>query len=196
MSPEEYAEFLRRKIEELRSKNKPFELAVRSTVAAVTLRAFSGKRNEKMESFQYNSTTPIYVSDLQSPRNLSKKGKNGNTKFESGKRKGQEHKTTYFKSYKDFRDSVDAKTDAVNWQLTNVLRGDYGNSPKDTPPERLKPAVKIDANHYLTQLSRDENISKYNGLVKRYGNFLQCSDTEEQEFYRINESELGKFLSE
>lgn len=203
MSPVEYAAFNRRKIEELRTRNKPFELAVLTSVAEVTKRAFSKAQNNLGQSFKYNSTDPIYVSDLNSPVNLSKKGKTGQDTFQSGSKKGQKHVTTYFESYLAFRKAVGAGEDAkgvakenVNWQLKNELRGDYGNSPKTTPPEKLKPAVKIDVNHYVTQLSKPENIKKYGGLVKRYGDFLKLSQAEEQEFYRINESELGKFLSE
>lgn len=196
MSPEEYAEFLRGKIEELRKNNRPFGLAVATSVAQVSKRAFTDKRNEKGESFQYNSTDPVYIRDEDSPRKLSHKGKNGSDTYKSGKKKGQKHTTTYFDSYKSFRGAVGRDTDAVDWQLTNDLRSDYGNSSKAAPVSQLKPAVQINVNNYITRLTRDNNVKKYGGLSARYGEFLTCSTKEEADFFRINELELGKFLSE
>lgn len=197
MTPDEYAQSLRLKIESLRTKNTPFQLAVLTSVATVAKRAFSGKQNDKGQSFSYNSTDPIYISDDQSPRKLSRKGKTGRSTFEST---GQPHKTTYFNSYKDFRDNVDRKTDAVNWQLTGDLMSDYGSlqAPGNKNPpnlNELRPARKINVNEYITALDRPVNIKKYNGLSDRYGDFLQCSDAEEKQFFEVLEFELNKFLT-
>lgn len=195
MSPDEFAKKMREKIESLRTKNLPLKLAVSTSVGDVSTRAFTNKLNEKGEFFRYNSLDPIYIRDEQSPRDLSRKGKYGSDTFKSGKKKGEKHKTTYFGSYKEFRASVDADSEAVDWQLTNELRSDYGNSPKSTKPEKLKPAVQVNVNNYITRLSRENNIKKYEGLVKRYGNFLTCSEKEIQDYFRILDLELGNFLA-
>jgi len=191
MTPNEFAKVLESKIDELRRSNKPFEIAVKTSVAETVQRAFVNKRNENGESFQYNSTTPIYVSDNQSPQKLSHKGKNGNSKTKSGK----PHKTTYFDSYKSFRDSIGRDTDAVDWQLTTDLMSDYGNSPIGTSEASLDPAVRLDPNLYITHLTRSINIAKYNGLSQRYGQFLTLSQSEKERFYKINELELSSFLA-
>lgn len=197
MTPQEYADSLRTKIDELKKNNRPFQLAVLSSVAQVSKRAFSDKKNNEGQSFSYNSKDPIYVSDHQSPRKLSHKGKTGRSTFEST---GESHKTTYFDSYKAFRDNVQRKTDAVNWQLTGDLMSDYGSLPtptdKEPPPvNKLKPARKINPNKYVTALDREVNIKKYAGLSDRYGDFLKLSEFEMKEFYRIHEGELALFLA-
>lgn len=195
MTPDEFAKKMREKIESLRTKNIPLKLSVATSVAQVSTRAFTNKLNEKGEFFRYNSLDPLYIRDEQSPRKLNHKGKFGSDTFKSGKKKGQKHKTTYFGSYKEFRAAVGADSEAVDWQLTNDLRSDYGNASKAAPPSKLKPAVQVNVNNYITRLSREHNIKKYEGLSARYGNFLTCSEKEIQDYFRILDLELGNFLA-
>lgn len=197
MTPKQFADSLRKKIDELQRLNRPFQIAVLDSVARVSKRAFSDAQNEKGESFRYNDIEPLYVSDEQSPRKLSHKGKNGRSVFAST---GEKHKTTYFQNYKEFRRTVLREDNFVNWQLTGDLMSDYGSLSPPTskkPPSlaKLKPAVKINPNNYITKLDREINIKKYEGLSDRYGNFLECSEKEEKEFYRVLEGELALFLS-
>lgn len=200
MTPQEYADSLRKKIDELKKNNRPFQLAVLSSVAQVSKRAFSDKKNNVGQTFTYNDIEPLYVSDEQSPRKLSHKGKFGRDTFQSGKKKGQKHKTTYFSNYKEFRRTVGREDSHVNWQLTGDLMSDYGSLPAPTsknPPSlsELKPARRINPNEYVTALDRDINIKKYRGLSDRYGDFLELSESEIKEFYRILNGELALFLS-
>lgn len=196
MTPKEFADSLRKKIDELQKVNRPFQLAVLSSVAQVSKRAFSDGMNNKGQSFSYNSTDPLYVSDSQSPQKLSHKGKTGKSVFASGKA----HTTTYYDSYKAFRGAVKRDTHPVDWQLTGDLMSDFGSLPapssKNPPPlSQLRPAKKINPNNYITALDREINIKKYGGLSDRYGDFLELSEKEESEFYRILEGELALFLS-
>ena len=191
---------MQKKVDELQKNNRPFQIAVLTSVAQVAKRAFSDARNDVGETFSYNDKDPLYVSDEQSPINLSHKGKTGKSKFKTGERAGLEHKTTYFDSYKAFRGHVGRATSAVNWQLTGDLMSDFGSLPipsNDQPPAlgSLKPAVKINPNEYITKLDRDINVKKYGGLSSRYGDFLECSTEEIKTFYDVLEKELTLFLS-
>lgn len=199
-TPRQFAERMRKKLEELQKNNRPFQIAVTSSAAEVAKRAFSDGKNNVGESFNYNSTNPLYISDEQSPRDLSRKGKTGRDTFESGKNKGDKHKTTYFDSYKKFRATVGRRDSYVNWQLTGDLMSDFGSLPPPTsknPPDlgQMKPAVKINVNEYITKLDRPNNVEKYNGLADRFGDFLKTSKEEEKRFFEILDKELANFLS-
>lgn len=200
-TPGQYADEMRKKLQALQEKNRPFNIAVTSIVAQVAKRAFSDGQNNVGQNFDYNSTNPIYVYDDQSPINLSHKGKTGKNKFTSGEKKGLEHATTYFKSYKEFRKKVKRKDQYVNWQLTGDLMSDYGNvdapTNKKPPPinKDFKPATVVTVNEYITSIKRSNNVEKYDGLAFRYGEFLKMSKEEEKKFFEILDKELANFLS-
>jgi hypothetical protein len=197
LTPKQFADQLRGKLAELQKNNRPFQLAVLSSVAQVAKRAFSDGVNNVGQSFSYNDSDPLYISDDQSPRKLSHKGKTGQNVFKST---GKPHKTTYFDSYKSFRANVGRRTSTVNWQLNGDLMSDFGSIPAPVskqPPSlsQMRPAVKISPNFYITKLDRDINVKKYSGLSERYGEFLKVSASEEKEFFRIFDNELILFLS-
>lgn len=200
MTPKEHANQLRAKIEELKKNNRPFQLAVLSSVAQVSKRVFSDGKNQAGSTFAYNDIEPVYITDEQSPRKLSHKGKFGKSVFASGEKKGLEHTTTYFASYKEFRQSVGRESNFVNWQLNGDLMSDFGSLPRPEskqPPSQsaMKPAKKVNPNEYITALDRTNNVKKYEGLSDRFGKFLELSSKEEAEFYRILEGELALFLA-
>lgn len=190
MTPAEYAAELELKIAELQGLNRPFRLAVYSTVGKMSRRIFVDGQNDQGQTFQYNSTDPIYVSDARQKKVLTGKGKDGSDTFKSGKKKGQKHKSTYFDSYKAFREQLGLKSDKVVWILNDDLKSDYLNA-KDV--QNASP-IEVSANEYR-QVIRSENIEKYAGLSKRYGSFLNLSSSEIKYFYDINEKELALFLS-
>lgn len=190
MTPQEYAAELELKIAELQGQNRPFRLAVYSTVGKMSRRIFVDGQNESGQTFQYNSTDPIYVSEARQKAVLTGKGKNGSDTFKSGEKKGQKHKSTYFESYKAFREQLGLKSDKVVWILNDDLKSDFLNA-KDV--QNATP-VEVTTNEYR-QVIRDENVQKYSGLSKRYGQFLNLSQSEIDLFYKINENELALFLS-
>jgi len=55
MTPQEYSVELERKLTELKAFNRPFQLAVYSTVALVSKRVFTDGRNKEGNQFQYKS---------------------------------------------------------------------------------------------------------------------------------------------
>lgn len=81
-----------------------------------------GKDSDDQTIGQY-STKPIYVNPKNSPKGFAPKGKHGQTKFKSGIREGEQHKTRYFEQgYKEFKTYIGANLlGSVNLSLTGGL---------------------------------------------------------------------------
>jgi len=186
MTPAEFAKQLETKTERLKAENRPFKLAVYSTVGDMSRRIFVRGENENGQTFDYNSTDPLYVSEARQKKVLTGKGKNGSNTFKDGKK----HKTTYFESYKALREAQGLPSDHVIWKYNGDLMSDFINA-KDV--QDAKP-IEITTNEYR-QVIRGENITKYSGLSKRYGQFLNLQPAEIKKFYTINEKELALYLS-
>src|SRR5690606_31005031 len=78
------------------------ELAVRDTHAKQVQRIFvDGKNSSDSQIGKYNTTDPLYVNPKNAPKNTSVRGKYGQNTFSNGNK----HKTTYFGSYSEFRQS-------------------------------------------------------------------------------------------
>lgn len=104
-----------------------------------------GMATDGGEIGQY-STKPIYVNPVNSPAAFGRPiGKTG-SKFKTGTKKGQDHKTRYFPNgYKGFRDAIGRPTDKVNLSLSGQLNaqfvllaesdGYYLGWPDDTHPK-------------------------------------------------------------
>lgn len=98
------------------------------------------------------------------------------------------------KAYIKKREERTFRTNYVNWTFEGDLKSDYENRPKGS--NNPVTARKIDVNEYCIELMRPENQAKYRYLQDRYGdNFLELSDNEVQEFYRILEGQLTLLLN-
>lgn len=195
MTPSEYAEELRRKAEEIKRTNRPFKLAVYSTVARSSQRIFDRGVTADGQSFKYNDTTPLYIADSQAKNKggITHKGKTGRSVFESGKKAGQRHKTTYFSSYRELRAAQGLETNHVNWTFIGDLKSDFLNTKVGAPTSSAEP-VRVNLNEYI-QVTRGVNVEKYEGLSKRYGQFLNVSPEEIQEFYDTLNFELAQIFN-
>lgn len=102
--------------------------------------------------------TGIYVNPLtQSPKKFPVRGKTGKTKFASGKKAGQPHRTRWFKNYKAFRQQIGRQVSYVNLQLTTNLSSDYANS------------LRVKGNTVQSLVKGKKNVAKFEGSIKRYG---------------------------
>lgn len=90
--------------------------------------------------------------------------------------------------YKKYRAKRGRETSFVNWQLEGDLKSDYENSPKGSSGQNRP--LRINVNEYRSQLTRDINQLKYEGLSARFGEFLTANNQEEKEFFEIVEKEL------
>ena len=183
MTPGEYADKLRSQLDDLKRNNRPFQLAVYGTVAESCNRIFYSGVTASGSQYQYNDTTPLYVSEARQKAVLTHKGKTGKSKFKDGK----EHKTTYFKSYRELREKQGLEAGFVNWTYYGDLKSDYTNSP---PQSNTAVPIKINLNWYESRLNRPANLEKYTHLSKRYGDFLNVSPQEETKFYDVLEKQL------
>jgi hypothetical protein len=194
ISVEEFKKRLERAAENLKKDNTPLKLATYTAVAAQAKRIFTDGRNTDGSQFQYNSTTPLYLNP-STTFNGSKLGtpigKTGKSVFESGKKKGQPHKTVYVKSYKDYREKIGRESEFVNWELSGDLKSDFENPQGGTPTP-----IKVSENEYISGLKRDLNVKKREGLESRYGTIFWLSDTEKQLFYDTASFELRRLLTE
>lgn len=194
ISVEEFKKRLERAAENLKKDNTPFKLATYTAVAVQAKRIFTDGRNTDGRQFQYNSTTPLYL-DPSTTFNGSKLGtpigKTGKSVFESGKKKGQPHKTVYVKSYKDYREKIVREAEFVNWELSGDLKLDFENPQGSTPTP-----IKVSENEYISGLKRDDSIKKREGLESRYGRIFWLSADEKKLFYDTASFELRRLLTE
>lgn len=194
ITPQQFKDRLLRAAEKLKTDNTPLKLATYTVVATQAKRIFTDGLNTAGQKHTYNSTNPLYLNPLTTfdgGKLGTPKGKTGKTIFESGKKKGQPHKTVYVESYKDYREQIGREAEFVNWELSGDLKLDFENPQGSTPTP-----IKVSENEYLSGLKRDLNIKKREGLEKRYGRIFWLSDTEKQLFYDTASFELRRLLAE
>ena len=194
MTAQEHKEKLLRAAEKLKTDNMPLKLATYSVVGIQAKRIFTNGYNTDGRQFQYNSTTPLYLNPsttFNGAKLGSPIGKTGRSVFESGKKKGQPHKTVYVESYKDYREKIGRESEFVNWELSGDLKLDFENPQSGTPTP-----IKVSENEYISGLKRSENVKKREGLESRYGRIFFLSESEKQKFYQIASFEFRKLLAD
>lgn len=196
MNAQQYKEKLLGIAEKLKTDNVPLKLATYSVVGIQAKRIFTHGYNTDGRQFQYNSTTPLYLDPLvtfDGAKLGSPIGKTGRSVFESGKKKGQPHKTVYVESYKDYREKIQRETAFVNWELSGELKLDFENPQVkggDATP------IKVSENEYISGLSDLVNIKKRQGLEKKYGRIFFLSESEKKTFYETASFEFRKLLAD
>lgn len=184
MNLEEYISKLRKQREDI-DNGVPLFLAVSSTVASMSKRIFTDGQNVTGDTFNYNTTTSIYANPITSPgKKFPVAGKTGRTVFEGGKKKGQAHKTGWFKSYKTYRDTIGRPTQKVVFNLSGELKSDFENGVK-----------RINNNEYELALKRDINVKKRKWLDERFNTVLVVSKPEREYYQRVYNDEVIRILS-
>lgn len=205
MTTEEYIAKQRKAFNEIIEKDKPLQIAAKTVVAAQATRIFVEGKNSQgslIGKSGYNDNKEIYVNPSTSP---GKKFKPAGKPFEFGrtkagkiknvrstsrltKEKGEErasakaHKTRWFSSYKDYRNTIGRRTDVVDWFLSGDLKSDFSNSKTNPAPR------KVNNHEYVSGLKRDENIKKLEGLEDKYGEVTKHTKGEKELFF----STVGK----
>lgn len=185
MTTQEYIKKQKAYLKWIETKAIPFRVSVYNIVALQADRIFSKGINSagvKMKSPNggtYDSKNPLYVNQklIKGGGKLGKpKGKNGNTKFKNGK----PHKLNYVESYKDLREKLGRRVDAVTLQLNYDLFSDWAGSPKNdnfTIPKKFTPR-QINTYEYQVKFSREINQEKASGLEDRYGTIFKMTKSE------------------
>lgn len=181
MTIEEYIQKLRDASREI-DAGKPLFLASSSATAEMITRVFVKGQNETGDTFQYNSTDPLYVNPVTSPgKKFPTKGKTGSDTFKSGKKAGQKHKTGWFENYKSYRDTIGRPTDKVNFDLSGDLRSSISNGLR-----------RVNNNEYVLEIKRPNDVKKRSGLDERYDNVFGINKAEEALFQRVYADEIIK----
>jgi len=95
-------------------------------LSAVKRRIYlEGRAADGSDIGQY-STRPIYINPKNSPKDFGRPiGKTG-SKFKTGEKKGQDHKTRYFPDgYKGFRNSIGRPVNKVNLSLSGQMNAQF-----------------------------------------------------------------------
>jgi hypothetical protein len=174
MTTEEYIKKQHEKLAVLAS-GKPIAIAAQDTHVKMVERIFDDGKQTDGKKNKYNSTDPLYVNPNNSPKKFPTKGKNGDTKFESG----EDHKTGYFKSYKDFRSKIGRQTGAMDLQLFGVLRNDFS-----------KGVVKISDLVYVSTVTNEAN----KGKLEKFSSYFKANKAERENFREVLEYESMNIL--
>lgn len=190
LTTEEYIKKNRVKLEALVRFDIPLKIAVYTIVGEQSIRIFQmGLNSAGSKIGVYNTSNSLYVNTSKSaPIKNSPIGKNGDTKFKNGK----SHKSTYYKSYKEFRAKQKRESGFVNLRLTNELQSDFSNakiSKTSTKVIQGQP-IRVNANYYKTELKKDINQKKREGLEDKYGKIFSLTKEEKAKYFAILQKEL------
>lgn len=198
MTQEEWTKLNRKAIQNIVQNNRPLQIAARTAMKDIVVRVFTdGKKTDGSLIGHYDTTKPMYVNPDLAPRATANKikgieglkptkGKHGDHTFKNGK----EHKTTYVKSYSDFRKKMGRKVDKVNLVLSGDLQLDFSNGKVSNPTP-----LKVSTNEYVVGLARDENKDKREGLENKYGTIFFHTKEEIAKFEKIASLELKNEFS-
>lgn len=181
MTLDEFIADQKAKIEALRKKNIPLAKAVATTNAKQVNRIFvEGGKSSGSKIGNYNSSDPIYISPKVSPKSFTPKGKTGKSKFLNGK----SHKTGFFKSYKDYRQSQGRESSFVNLNLFGIEFSDMANS-----------LTQINPQTWTSGFKNQENVDKKHGQEAKYGIIFDLTKEEIKFYLNLLETETLKVLN-
>lgn len=166
MTTSEYISQLQERLERLKNGEHVF-IAVSATHADVSRRIFEdGKAVDDKEIGSYDSQNEIYINTaINAPKKLKPVGKTGESVFSNGK----PHKTTYFKSYSDFRAKQGRESKKVNLSLNNFLKLDFTNG-----------LTRIGKNNFVVKFKQAINTKKAYGNESRFNKKIFGLTTKEQ----------------
>lgn len=195
MTTEQFIQKNKAALEAILKTDIPLKLAVYSVVGMQAKRIFQdGKNTANAGIGSYNATDPLYVNTQRNaPINNPVRGKSGESKFKNGK----PHKTTYYNSYKDFRQKQKREAGFVNLRLTNELQSDFSNAQISTSSNKVATAnpIKVNVHYYKTELKKPINQKKREGLEKKYGTIFYLTKEEKALFLTVLTNELKAALT-
>jgi hypothetical protein len=192
MTAEEFAEKIRKKIDLLKSDDKPLRDATTTAHAKMAQRIFEGGKDSGEGNIGSYSTADIWVNpDKTATRNKGGfsplKGKNGDTEFKTNP--SRKRKTSYFKGWEGLRSAQGLETAVVNLNFTGDMRSDFSR-----PIENLAP-FKVANNEYVFRFSRDMNNKKARGNEEHFKKTIFKLSKEERDlFFRVATAEIKRLL--
>lgn len=142
-----------------------------------------GKDSENSSIGEYNKTNPLYVNPNVAPRSFATKGKNGETKFKTGQKKGQQHLTRYFDSYNDYKTFIGRnQLGTVNLSLSGQMSNQFV-------------VIAIGDSKYGLGWLNEEMFNRAEWFEKKYGKKIwDLTDNELKLVNEIVKEELPKYL--
>lgn len=166
-------------------ENIPLGVATADTHAMMVQRIFTdGLNSSDSKIGNYATSPPLYVNTtLNAPIQKAPKGKYGETKFKTGAKKGQLHKTTYFESYKAFRQAESRESSFVNLRLFGNLQNDFSTGLK-----------RVNNDSWVAVVRKDESGDKIKGAESKYGKVFFLTQDERKHFKDLLLFELQQLL--
>lgn len=190
MTAKDFITNLENKITSLNEVNKPFEVGVFTVISQMIPRIFEEGINSNGNKIgDYDSKKSIYVNtSINAPVKETPRGKDGKDTFKNGKKK----KTTYYSSYKEFRQRQGRESGFVNLDLIGELKLDIakGESIRDVNK------FKVNSNEYSITVSKEINEKKVKGLEKKYGKIFTPTDKEIEKMIEVINFELKKYFND
>lgn len=172
-------------------ENIPLGLAVADTHEMMINRIFEEGKTATGGVHTYDTTEEIYISPDQTPRKFPLRGKpsdrakkitatNKKRLKEFGYTKSESkailvHKTTYFESYKAFRQALGKESGFWNLQLFGNLRIDFSTGLK-----------RVDADRWISFVKRPDSIGK----TEKFRDYFRLNK-EERLFFKTRLDELA-----
>lgn len=201
LTTQEFLNKLQRVKLNLRSDDKPLKLASYSSLAKQSVRIFTDGKNSSGTLIGNYSTEDIWINPNPPsgdfiPRNNGGfsplTGKTGKTEFASGKRKGQPHKTSYFKGWKGLRDAQGLPTSHVDLNFTGELFSDFCNPQGGIPTTR-----KVNNQEFITSLRKELSQNKLSGAELLFKCEIgRLTKEERAEFLKVLQFEMRKLIAE
>lgn len=197
----DYRAKLRTVVNHLETENRPFAIAMQSTIQLMGNRIFiRGENSAGGKIGTYNDTKGMYIKPKKSAGAvtgnkqlniaglLPTKGITGEHKFKDG----TAHKTTYVKSYKEYRKLIDRESEKVNLVLSGDLQSDWRNTEN---VKTLAKPVRLSANEYEIRLDRVINQKKMEKFDDKYGKISAATTAEKKNLNRVALNEFLNYLT-
>ena len=174
---------LRKQLEALKS-SEALHIAAQDTHVKMTERIFvNGRSAGGGDIGDYDTKNELYVNPNKSPKGFPTKGKPNEKGIARSKfNDGTPHKTGYFTSYSDYRNTIGRDISKVNLVLSGDMQSDFG-----------KALVKITDLKYASTM-RDNNIKKKDGNEKRFGEIFKLTEEEKENFVEVLQFETTRIL--
>ena len=153
LTPAQYVKEIKKRADLLKKQNKPLQIAAQSAHALRVDRIFhKGKDSDGSSIGSYSTSPEVWIEN-----DYHRRGGN------NGGKTGRAVKTSYYKSYADFKKSQGFGSNIVLRQ-TNRLQSDFANrqiSPNSDGLPKSKP-IKVNVNLYIERIT-SENADKIEG---------------------------------
>lgn len=174
---------LRKQLDGLKS-SEALQIAAQDTHVKMTDRIFiQGQSADGGNIGNYDTKNELYINPNNSPKSFPTKGKPNDKGIARSKFKdGTPHKTGYFKSYRDYRETIGREASFVNLVLSGDMQSDFG-----------KAVTKVSNLKYASTL-RSDNNKKKQGAEDKYGEIFNLTDSERLNFVEVLRFETNRML--